>query len=497
MADVAPFDLDVMLASRGITPAFHRSKAASFASRAARRAVRTPATTIDDLLSTQPVGIYGFKKLRTAYAGQCCRVRRTTDNAQRDIPFLSDGVVNTALMKAFRSTGDLYLVTLYDQSANAYDATQATAGSQPFLDLEYLRAGCPSSVGGLLVASGLQLTSTANAAVWTVVSNYSARLSQRLFECGTNGQFSFGLTPDTAFGAQPYVGGSSLNFGNPNMATVPACNGSVVGINSAAGGMTLYSNDGVFTRAAASVVNPAAGFSIGSSVGYGCDLQASVVFNAALSTADAALLQAILSEQFTCVFKRRSNLMMIGDSMTASSVVGNFNYNKVLLDFIPEDVAVMNVGQGGQTAQGMASDATNRSTPFFRSGMRNVAAMLGGRNDIIGGRTALQLQGDVTGWANGVRTAGWLPMAATLYPVQITGAFTAPMEIERVAYNTWLRANSGPGKIFEDIVDFELETALLPKVASVDFPDNIHPSLEGYRKVTPVLADAFYRQMYA
>jgi hypothetical protein len=64
-------------------------------------------------------------------ANLCMKVRRSGDSATKNIGFGSDGFVDTTAISDFCGTDDGFVVTWYDQSGNAVDATQATAGSQP------------------------------------------------------------------------------------------------------------------------------------------------------------------------------------------------------------------------------------------------------------------------------------------------------------------------------------------------------------------------------
>lgn len=479
---------------------FNRAKAAGFASKAARRFQRAAVTPILDKISATAMGVYSFAKLRAAYSGNCCRVRRSSDNALLAIPFLSDGVVDVGLMLAFRGVSDLYLETFYDQSGSGLDAVQATAANQPYIDMECLVGGMPTArmVGFatmLVLPSGAAITSTANAAVWMALYNTSSRSVERLFEFGTTGQFSVDLTPYSAFSVQPVVNNSYLNFGNPNMATIPNANGVVFGLNSGAGGLSIYRNNASFSRAAATAITPAAGGTIGSSSGCGYDLQAFVAFNSALSAADSQLLQYGMGQIFKAVTAPKASVVLTGDSITASAALGGYNYTKELLNFLPDSVAVQVVAQGGHTAQGMAGEVTSYVTGLFKAGMTNLAILGGGVNDVTNGRTAAQIQGDWTTWAAAVKAAGFIAGLEVLFPRNVAGGYTAAMEAVRVAVNTWARANCGPGLTFDFIVDFEQEPGIMPTISSADFPDNLHPSLAGYKKITPVLADAIIRQL--
>jgi hypothetical protein len=70
------------------------------------------------------------RKLRTAYAGNCIEVRRSSDNATTNIGFVGNELDVASLM-SFTGTNSAYVKTVYDQSGNSRDVSQSTAGSQP------------------------------------------------------------------------------------------------------------------------------------------------------------------------------------------------------------------------------------------------------------------------------------------------------------------------------------------------------------------------------
>jgi len=121
-----------------------------------------------DRLSVSPVAAYSLRRLRTAYAGFCIRVRRSSDNTERNIGFIGN-VIDVVDLLAFVGAGDGFVVTKYDQSGNGFDATQATAANQPrivsagVLDIRNTRA--------TTIYSGGQRFQTA------AVINHSAELS--------------------------------------------------------------------------------------------------------------------------------------------------------------------------------------------------------------------------------------------------------------------------------------------------------------------------------
>jgi len=90
---------------------------------------------------------YSLRKLRTAYTGNCIRVRRSSDNAEQDIGF-SEGFLNTASLLSFVGANNGFVTTWYDQSGLARNATQSTTTAQP-----------------VIVSSGALVTSGGRAAV--------------------------------------------------------------------------------------------------------------------------------------------------------------------------------------------------------------------------------------------------------------------------------------------------------------------------------------------
>jgi len=76
---------------------------------------------------------YSLRRLRGEYTGSAIKVRRTNLD-EADIGFNALGELDTTALLAFTGTGALdngFVTKWYDQSGNAYDATQTTALNQP------------------------------------------------------------------------------------------------------------------------------------------------------------------------------------------------------------------------------------------------------------------------------------------------------------------------------------------------------------------------------
>ncbi|HOS46353.1 MAG TPA: arabinofuranosidase catalytic domain-containing protein [Paludibacter sp.] len=75
--------------------------------------------------------IWSLRLVNSNYKGYCIRVRRSSDDAEKDIGF-SGGVLDTTTLLAFCGAGDGFVVTWYDQSdSRGENFQQITAASQP------------------------------------------------------------------------------------------------------------------------------------------------------------------------------------------------------------------------------------------------------------------------------------------------------------------------------------------------------------------------------
>lgn len=92
-----------------------------------------PVTPLLDLYGSAAVA-YSTRKVRSAYAGSCLRVRTSAvGNAETDIGFDANGNLDEVALTAAIGANNGTVVTWYDQSGNGINVTQATAANQPQL----------------------------------------------------------------------------------------------------------------------------------------------------------------------------------------------------------------------------------------------------------------------------------------------------------------------------------------------------------------------------
>lgn len=73
---------------------------------------------------------YSLRLLSGNYNGSAIRVRRSSDNTEQNIGFVN-GVLDTATLLSFCGAGSGFVTTFYDQSGNAKNGVQSSAGGQP------------------------------------------------------------------------------------------------------------------------------------------------------------------------------------------------------------------------------------------------------------------------------------------------------------------------------------------------------------------------------
>ena len=112
-----------------------------------------PKPYIMDLYS--PVAMYSLRKLRSTYTGNAVRVRRSSDNAEQDIGFTTDGDFNGAAFTTFVGGGTGYAVTWYDQTGHGHHATQSTASLQFVIQLNVINGRAAVGRPGALVNNSL------------------------------------------------------------------------------------------------------------------------------------------------------------------------------------------------------------------------------------------------------------------------------------------------------------------------------------------------------
>jgi hypothetical protein len=86
---------------------------------------------LDGITVAALIALSAWRKLRQDYDGPAIRVRRSTDDVERDIYFNTLGVLDTVALLAFAGSASLFVTVIYDQSGNSRDYSSAIAAQQP------------------------------------------------------------------------------------------------------------------------------------------------------------------------------------------------------------------------------------------------------------------------------------------------------------------------------------------------------------------------------
>jgi hypothetical protein len=82
-------------------------------------------------LSVNSAVAYSLRKLRCAYAGSAIQVRRSSDNTTSNIGFTTNGDLDTVTLKTFVGAGNGFVSIWYDQSGNGINISPPANTNQP------------------------------------------------------------------------------------------------------------------------------------------------------------------------------------------------------------------------------------------------------------------------------------------------------------------------------------------------------------------------------
>lgn len=144
---------------------------------------------------------FSLRKVRTAYSGNCLRVRRSSDNAESDIGFNSTGSIDSVSLLSFVGANDGFVTKWYDQSGNSLDAFQTINANQPRIVL----AGVIESINGnpsirfdqtLATYMKVGLFSFTTASAFSVGNYLTGNNNSRFLAMSPVGAFDTGSTQD-------------------------------------------------------------------------------------------------------------------------------------------------------------------------------------------------------------------------------------------------------------------------------------------------------------
>jgi lysophospholipase L1-like esterase len=148
---------------------------------------------------------------------------------------------------------------------------------------------------------------------------------------------------------------------------------------------------------------------------------------------------------------------------------------------------IWNGGSGGDTALNNAAAASTKTILTGVSGYTNRLVVYWlGTNDIANGRTAVQLEGDISSYITAVRAhdAGAVIFGNTIIA---RDPFNASQDTEIADVNAWIRSSAG----FDHVIDLAADTRLSDATnATYFYSDGIHLTDTGYGVVANLVRTA-------
>lgn len=455
-------------------------------------------------ISTPVQTAYGATLLVSGYSGPCIRVRRASDGGEQDIGFVN-GLIDMASASAFAAGSELTIPTWYDQSGNAYHATQSTVANQPRLRTQNAWRGLQGitfdgfaeTQGGTQITKFLTMpagvtTDRRAAAGFVIMAPKSSYNDIATVEYGST---TVRLLPYAGQG----VGGSQLNQGTGSAGQSTRFwrgNPSVNGWRCNASNSFIYQDittDTVGARTAGSATGGRIGGSAaGDQFAYRGELFAVVSYAADIGPTDAATVQSALVSAYTISYDQTDLIIVEGDSgPEGTSDSFCMNVIRQTLPQLLRDVHMVN----------MAVHGTQAATEYARR-----AVKLGGTNRTVSGKKIMvfsygsnDLNASVTGvnlfnntvlpYIQYIQGQGFSAIISTILPrVDFTSG--SSKEIQRLEFNQLLRDNAATyGYAVADYVsDPRLDTPADTADTTYWNADRIHMNSAGQGIAADILA---------
>ena len=413
-------------------------------------------TTICDAIATAPIAVYGFVIMVAAYAGYCCRIQRASDSATLDLGFVQSGpryVVDAASGDTFCAGTTGTIIRGYDQSGNGNDIV-ATATNFPAWTTNTVN-GLRTIAFGSTTYKSLQFPATISVSR----QNYSALFVGRQTSPAQGSTCIFSLGTNATFSNNVFLG----SFNTGRFQTVPGTaygnvesTSSVISLTSSASNEIIACNEDLTGSGAAQAAGTLVGGAIGAPLYTGGpaayefwgEMLGFALYNTALSAANTASLRIAAYATAKLGPQLKDRLMPVGDSITAGANANEDDgYSPQTWPLTKRPYQLWNKGASGQT---IAFWNTNIATltGIYKSGVKNVALVFCGTNDINNGTAATTLcaadgSGTLKTLCTSLRTAGFKVLVISMLPRANTSLAGGPnaFEAQRQIFNTNLAAN--------------------------------------------------------
>lgn len=465
-----------------------------------------------------PYRVWAFKRLVATWTGAGVRIRRASDSTELDINFLEDGTLDYKSADEFIVGTTGYVTTIYEQTGSGDHLTQTVAGNQPwFPTVAFLKDGTRGAFFNNEITQGnstppdhfmdipatTQFTNHTLTGFFVTAGGSSLRNIPFIYLAGTNNM-------TYAQSAQPGVYDLTIrdNSFRGTKAGVPAnrrlpISPFVHGFTSAPSANGIYWGDetkialngtSYTDTLTATYIGRSPGIVDGGAdedMGY-CVYQAIVLYNSALSAANAQKVQAALHKDFGLKPQVRDQVIFDGDSLTEGAYASWFQNiaRRYWLD-AKHPAHIFNVAASGGTVDTQYA-ALAQWTDIYRSDRRNIVISGEGSNDLSAGDTAAASYATLATKIAALDALGFDNIGVTVIPR--TSLASGAENVELLAFNAYLRANFadiGYSAIIDPIVDDPIfSTASINTNTTYYQSDGTHLTDKGYGVLEQNLVEA-------
>lgn len=445
------------------------------------------------ILPGTPLAIYSVVKT-PAWAGYCCKIKRSSDNATRDIGFTPAGYMDSLAALAFVGASTLTVETWYDQSGNGYDATASS--NQPTITSGNTIGGiqpitfCSSASGGntkLTIPAGIAVSTQNFTACMAYAAGGGWLNFNGLFGVGTQVNLWWEKLVGVIQGASVFTSGDKKLF-SPRQGAVDS-----VILSGSASQRILRNNGNSQTNASPYTLATTAGGYIGASsvvTTEGNEIFAFVVYGGELNSSDKALVDTGFKNTFHAMTPYTTRLICDGDSITAGFTTGAYlyGYPRVISAALGKSVGLYNIAVPGQTMNTCYSNRVNVTNRYDSAYAKNLNIIFAGTNDIDN-----KASGTIVGYGTTIFNSYTLPYIQAMQTAGFNKVFVGTAiartwvgsaqdkidkEAERLAYNQLIRDNAAANNYV--VLDFAGLSQMSDSTNTTYFVDTVHPTRAGY-----------------
>lgn len=462
-------------------------------------------------VSTGPYAAYGAQRIIPGYSGPLFQLRSASGAITNISPALGGDYPDLTAINAWAVTnggGPLTIPTIYDQTGNGQNLTQANVANQPSFDpasptgyaAPILIDGFGASGPNLIVEKTPQ---TGNLSLDLISNTFflSAATTVSQNGCGyveftsEDGATVYQALHSNAQAITLRNGGANEST-NSAIGPVPQVRNTVFGASNSASQSVIYANGGRRStgHTRTSQIMPRIRFGTSAAGGSGYNgkfkLFAAVFYSSTLSSSDGDAVVASLEAATAIPTNFTHRVVFDGDSIMEGSG-STLLQNMVNQLGLPQSVEVFNTAVHGQSLSTIHSGRVARFASLYTTSRPCVFFVQAGINDIGNGISGANLYANSTvPLVAYLRGLGYKVVVCTLLPFAGSTNWSSAKEAERVAYNSLVVENTAGAEVVLNLASDPIMGASNAPADTNLYADRLHPANAGYARLATLYKPA-------